>query len=100
MTFEVNPPAGVFGACQIFVTVGGVTTKVTASQTFSPLCSDSVSATAVLGPVASFYGQPSGTWTGACSGDVLRSPTCNLSPTLPATTSVVLECGCDVTVCG
>jgi cell division septation protein DedD len=96
---SVDPPGGSFSPCQALVSAGGPVVAVTSSQTFSVPCDSSVSMTAQIGPPASFIGPVAASWGGACSGDAIGIP-CTLSPTLPSLSTVVLGCGCDLSIFG
>jgi hypothetical protein len=92
---SVNPPGGSFSACAAEVRAGsaGIVT-VTSSGAFTVRCDETVDVTAKIGPPASFVGPQAASWAGACSGNAIGVP-CSLSPTLPSSSTVVLECGCD-----
>ena len=91
---SVNPPGT--NPCAVVVDAGGPAATVTSSLTFSVSCDSQVKMSAKIGPQASFVfpGIAAASWSGACSGDATSAP-CYLLPTLPALSTVVIECGCD-----
>ena len=91
---SVNPPGGVYNPCQASVSGGSAAGVVTSSAAFTVSCTDTVQISAILGPPASFTGnEVIAAWSGACSGNAVGAP-CVLTPRLPATSTVTLECGC------